>query len=196
MPRPDVTANLIHFTKGADNNDAFEHLCSILDGRAIRGSGRLIKGGFVCVCFSEAPSQLLPNGLVSPDYYSQYSPFGVMVSKKWLYGRGGRPVIYQSDSEYDGLPEAMRWRHMRFEPAREEPIDFTWEREWRIRADTVRISPESAAVVVPDESWADRLRRRHEREQDYKVQMYSLILSDLLAEQYREDLPWRIVLLS
>ena len=31
----------------------------------------------------------------------RYEPFGIGVKKEWLYEKGGRPVIYSSDEEYE-----------------------------------------------------------------------------------------------
>jgi hypothetical protein len=38
--------------------------------------------------------------------------------------------------------------------------------------------------------------REHEAEQDYEVQMYSLILNRTIAEYYREGFPWRVGVLG
>lgn len=129
MSRNDISDYLIHFTKGTSWSEAFENLCSIAAEGRLRGNVTFIKGEYRCVCFSEAPLAAVSNGLVNPNYYSKYSPFGVMVPKQWLYAQGGRPVIYQSDAEFYDLPEAIRWRHVRYEPTSAPPIDFTWERE-------------------------------------------------------------------
>src|SRR5207244_8179261 len=94
------------------------------------------KGKYRCVSFSETPLASLSDGLVNEEYYSKYSTFGIMVSKKWLFSHGGRPVIYQPLSEYQALPESHRWRLMTFELRdRYSFSDFTWEREWRIKCD-------------------------------------------------------------
>jgi hypothetical protein len=196
MPRDDISDHLIHFTKGASWSEAFENLCSIVAEGHLRGSCTLIKGKYSCVCFSEAPPTALPNGLVNPNYYSKYSPFGVMVSKQWLYAQGGRPVIYQSDHEYSALPEAIRWRHVRYEPTTSPPIDFTWEREWRIKCSHLNIDPEVAALVVPDSRWASSLVDRHEWEQDFEVYRYSFVIGDELAQLFREPFRWSVLTLS
>lgn len=193
MPRPDISKNLIHFTKGDDLDVAFSNLCSIVDSGSLRGSGNLVRGGYRCVCFSEAPIELLPNGLVNPSLYSRYSPFGILVTKGWLFRQGGRPVIYGPADDYDRLPENLRWRHVRYEPNSEPPIDFTWEREWRIRAELLDLEPQNCLVVVPDDSWVDALIQRHENQQDWEVYRYSIILGDDLAEMYRESFRWGIV---
>lgn len=191
--RADISDKLIHFTKPADNwNEAYSRLRSIIAERCIRGGNGKIRSGNRCVCFTEAPLVSLRNGLVNPMNYSRYSPFGIIIEKTWLFGQGGRPVIYQSESEYSTLPEEIRWRHVRYEPTGENPIDFTWEREWRIRCDELQILPNEAAIVVPSDDWADALVHEHEQGQDYQVEMYSLIFEKCLAEQYREYFPWRI----
>jgi hypothetical protein len=196
MPRKDMSDHLIHFTKGTSWSEAFENLCSIVAEGHLRGNSTLIKGKYSCVCFSEAPPIALPNGLVNPNYYSKYSPFGVMVSKQWLYAQGGRPVIYQSDNEYFDLPEAIRWRHVRYEPTTSPPIDFTWEREWRIKCSRLNIHSEVAALVVPDSRWASSLVARHEWEQDFEVYRYSFALGDELAQLCREPFRWSVLTLS
>jgi hypothetical protein len=193
MPRADITDKLVHFTTGVSTEDAFSNLCSMLDERHIRGSGRLIRGGYSCVCFTEAPLISLADGLVNPQAYSRYSPFGILFEKKWISGQGGRPVIYQPDVEYLALPEALRWRHMRYEPAADPPVDFTWEREWRLQCDDLPLEPIHAAIVLPDGEWADRLREAHDEEQAWRVFEYQQIMDATLAEQYREEFGWRIV---
>jgi len=64
-----------------------------------------------------------------------------MFPKSWVYDRGGRPVIYGPWSDFGILPEELRWRHVRYEPTGEQVIDFTWEREWRMRCDELPFSP-------------------------------------------------------
>jgi hypothetical protein len=77
----------------------------------------------------------------------RYAPLGVMVDKRWLYERGGRPVIYQSHAEFDELPESKQHLHVRYEP--DQGIDYSWEREWRIKTDSLELDPEQTTIVVP-----------------------------------------------
>jgi hypothetical protein len=135
----------------------------------------------------------LKDGLVNPNAYSRYSPFGVIFDKSWIFSLGGRPVIYEPEEEFALLPSQIQWRHVRYEPNGTPPIDFTWEREWRLRVDELNLNPVHAAIVVPDRTWANRLVSDHEKRQDWLVQEYSQIMDSLLAEQYREEFPWRIV---
>src|SRR6266496_5366041 len=127
MSRKDICPQVIHFTKGANADEAFARLRAILaEGRLLGASGN-IKGGYRCVCFTEAPLGVLPAGFVNSTAFGRYLPFGIMFDKRWLFANGGRPVIYQTDGEFADLPEEFRWRHVRYEPAGAPGIDFTWE---------------------------------------------------------------------
>jgi hypothetical protein len=114
-----------------------------------------------------------------------------MFEKKWIFKKGGRPVIYQSDGEFQELPDRMKWRHARYEPHGNPPIDFTWEREWRINSE-LEFGPDTGAIVVPDVKWVERLVQEHEAQQDYQVLQYSTIMDEGLAEMYRDQFPWRV----
>ncbi|HWS22969.1 MAG TPA: hypothetical protein VN226_00870 [Anaerolineales bacterium] len=190
MARKDISEKLIHFTKGESDDVAFSNIQSILKERRIISSSGCIKGGHSCVCFTEAPLSELAEGLLNPVAYSRYSQFGVILEKKWVFQKGGRPVIYQSDSEYIELPDSHKWRHVRYEPNETSPIDFTWEREWRIRTDELLFDSESASVVVPDSVWADRLAETYELGEDFKILEYSQIMDENLARQYRDEFDW------
>jgi hypothetical protein len=197
MSRADISPYLIHFTSGESPEEALARLRKIIaDGRLIAGS-QFIKGNYRCVCFSEAPLTSLQSGLVNEDYYSRYSPFGIMVSKEWLFARGGRPVIYESADEYHLLPESHRWRHVLYE-ARDfkERIDFSWEREWRIQCDYLEFDQKSAQVIVLDQAWANRLISEHDLEEDYRVLEYKLVFGDeMIAELYRNSFHWTVLTL-
>ncbi|KWI98468.1 hypothetical protein [Burkholderia stagnalis] len=154
--RYDISDCLIHLSKGKQGNstdprvDAGATLMDILTQRNLKGGAGFIKGGHRCVCFSEAPVAALAQLLaLGPEGY-KYQPYGVMVSKKWLYEKGGRPAIYGPDADYFKLPTDMRYRHVRFELDVAPPIDHTWEREWRVEIDNLPITPDDVTVVVPN----------------------------------------------
>lgn len=196
MLRPDNSDKLVHFTSGASEEDAFSNLCSIIQDEAIRGSDGMIKGGYRCVCFTEAPLAALVRGLVNLSDFSRYQPFGVIYDKTHVYSQGGRPVIYQSDDEFFVLPEEFRWRHMRYEPIAGYPTDFTWEREWRVLCDYFPVLPHLAGLVLPTHAWANRLLQAYDEQQGHLVYEYSQIMDSHLAEQYREVFPWRVCVLE
>lgn len=195
-PRPDISDKLVHFTSGANHEEAFGNLCSIIENGHIRGHNNYIKGLFTCVCFTEAPLGALSRGLVNLREFSRYRPFGILYDKAYVFSQGGRPVIYQADSEFENLSDSSKWRHMRYEPDADPPIDFTWEREWRVHLQNMPALPHLAGIVIPSMNWAQRLIDSHNEQQDHLIYMYSQIMDQTIAEQYREEFPWRLYCLE
>ncbi len=192
--RFDISDKLIHFTRGNTNEHAFSVLQQIIAERRLIAGNGMIRGGYQCVCFTEAPPRAFTEAFVNRVPFTRYSQFGLLFDKSWIYDRGGRPVIYQQDSEFAVLPEQLRWRHVRFELTHEPAVDFTWEREWRVRCDELPFSEAEAVVVVPNSKWADALLRSHDQEQDMRVQQYSLVIDPELAEWWlREEFRWRVM---
>ncbi len=163
MIRDDLSANLIHLTRGDSDQAAADAFLAILESRQLLGSVRDIRGGYRCVCFSEAPLAKLASVLASTAQSSmRYKPFGVMVAKRWLFEKGARPVIYQPESEYDLLAEQQRYRHVRYEPGK---VDYTWEREWRVRVDALDLDPDQVTFVVPTRAWERWALKKHAESQ-------------------------------
>jgi hypothetical protein len=160
MIRGDLSNRLIHLTKGATEEESSRNFASIVREGKLRGGTGHIRGGYNCVCFSEAPLATLSQILAKPSVHGmRYAPLGVMVSKLWLFSRGGRPAVYQSEAEYETLPEDLRYRHVRYEPERD--IDHTWEREWRVRTDELVLDPAEATLVVPTRAWEEKFLNDH-----------------------------------
>ena len=196
MDREDISSYLVHFIKGDSYEAAFDTLLSIVRGSQLLGGNGFIKGGYRCVCFSEAPIKALGQMLMKPTIHGViYKPFGVILTKKWLFEQGGRPVIYETDSEYANLPEELRWRHVRYEPNLDPPIDFSWEREWRIRVDSLHINPDIASLVVPAVEWTYRLANGYEDNQTERARIYAE-LTDVPEQAWIESSPWRSVVLE
>lgn len=163
MIRDDLSANLIHLTRGDSGQAAADAFLEILKSRQLLGSVRDIRGGYRCICFSEAPLAKLATVLASTAQSEmRYKPFGVMVAKRWLFDKGARPVIYQPDAEYELLSEQQRYRHVRYEPGR---VDYTWEREWRIRADAIALDPDQVTFVVPTRAWERWMLKKYAKSQ-------------------------------
>jgi hypothetical protein len=158
--RVDLSQQLVHLTRGtlAEAEHAFR---SIVEQRMLLGSSKGIRAGHKVVCFSEAPIDVLAKVFSSTGHEFRYRPFGVMVPKAWLFKQGGRPVIYQPESEFDALPEDLQYRHVRFDAPGTEK-DFTFEREWRIKAEEVALDPKVCTLVVPNREWDYRLREEHD----------------------------------
>ena len=185
--RFDISDNLIHFTRGNSINDAFTVLRTIIAERRLIAGNGMIKGGYRCVCFTEAPLMAFRRDFVSRIPFTRYFQFGLLFSKTWVYEHGGRPVIYQPEADFDLLPQELRWRHVRFELTGEQVVDFTWEREWRIRCTELAFSERDAVIVVPNQEWADALVRAHDEEQDIEIQQYSRVVDLQIAELWRES---------
>lgn len=160
MIRDDMSNKLVHLTRGDTAEEAAERFLSIVKEKVLRGGTGEIRGGFNCVCFTEAPIGKLSQILAAPSVHGmRYAPLGVMVDKLRLFRVGGRPVIYQPDAEYDLLHEPQRYRHKQYEPDR--GIDFSWEREWRIHTKEFHINPEEVTLVVPNRPWAEYFHEEH-----------------------------------
>jgi hypothetical protein len=96
-----------------------------------------------------------------------------MVDKKWLYQQGGRPVIYGPDTDFETLPEEMKYRHVLFRLGYPYEVDYTWEREWRIRTDELVLTPSDVTLVVPDRATKEVLLKC------LKGDWHFIVLSDL-----------------
>lgn len=182
MIRNDLSNQLIHLTKGQSddlgirNTEAFQNLKTILGMNTLLGGTGFIKGSIPCVCFSEAPVHQIAHLLAQKNESGtqfKYSPYGVMVSKNWVFGKGGLPAIYGPDAQYDTLPEEMRHRHIRYELHSNYSIDHSWEREWRIKTELLEINPDIATIIVPNRS------AKQEIDALFSGKWHSLVLSDL-----------------
>lgn len=90
--RFDISDKLIHFTRsgGECMDDAFATLKKIIrEGQLIAGNG-MIRGGYRCVCFTEAPIAAFAPAFVNQFPFTRYSTFGLMFEKNWIHERGGR----------------------------------------------------------------------------------------------------------
>jgi hypothetical protein len=187
MIRGDLSNRLIHLTRGTTSKEASEKFLSIVRESRLLGSNGYIRGGANCVCFSEAPLSVLTHTLSAPtENGMRYAPFGVIVSKSWLFQQGGRPVIYQSHDEYDALPDALKFRHVRYEPHR--GIDHTWEREWRINVDELPLVSSEVTFVVPTREWERRFHQEHIDE--------VATTSFLLEIPLDDPMPWHFIALE
>ena len=163
MIRDDLSANLTHLTRGDSDQAAADAFLEILRSEQLLGSIRDIRGGYRCVCFSEAPLAKLASVLASAaESPMRYKPFGVMVAKTWLFNQGARPVIYQPEADFDLLVEQQRFRHVRYEPGK---VDYTWEREWRVQVSALKLDPDQVTLVVPNRAWERWALRKHAESQ-------------------------------
>lgn len=152
MIRVDLSSKLVHLTRSEGKLNASERFGRILSEKVLIGSSQDVRGGFKVVAFTESPISMLASVLANAKLLKmQYAPLGFLIDKTWLYKQGGRPVIYESNPEYDDLPESKQYLHVRYEPHR--GVDYSWEREWRIRTDRLPLDPEVTTVIVPTRDW-------------------------------------------
>jgi len=189
--RPDLSNSLVHFTKGDTDEDAFRMLKKILAEKRLLAGNSLIRGGHHCVCFSETPLPALKRGLVNAKGFSRYSKFGLLFHKREIFALGGRPVIYQPESDFGFLPAALQWRHVRLELTTDPQVDFSWEREWRLPMKHLDFEPESIAVILPDSDFLNRLDEEICSESFYNAWHYQQILGEG-AWLYDTGNPWQM----
>lgn len=173
LVRRDIGSLVFHFTRKPDADlvriterhggetimpaSAYAVLHKILSDAELRGTGDW-SGGHPCICFTEAPIEefasvfSLVQLAASQDERPRYEPYGIAVSKRWLYAQGGRPVIYDHPDRFGEYPDNLRYRLVPYDPERD--IDFTWEREWRIAGSSLRLDPAQTLVIVPTASEA------------------------------------------
>lgn len=172
--RPDLTPYLIHLTKntrGQDDHSAFQNLVSILKTGRIMGStseSGFIKGPNPAACFMDVPFFSLKYVLNKENTDSEdprYESFGIVVTKKFAYKKGCRPVLYLSNGELRRLkiPEEELWRVVRFEVSDKGWVSWLHEREWRCKGD-FQLPVKSAAVLVMNQKYAEKLQRMLSRD--------------------------------
>ncbi len=142
--RVDLSSRATHLTKGNNDEDAFSNLINILEEKKIYGS--TTKKGFICgsksaVCLQEAPLTAIAENLQYEEMMRQkngskirYLDFRVRFQKRFIYKKGGRPVIYDNtDLAKRSLPENEYWRIVKLDLSNNDSlIDWTHEREWRV----------------------------------------------------------------
>lgn len=134
---------------------AYQRLLDILIDGFLKPGHEELTADVKAICFTE-----------SPEYFSEwdqsrYQPFGFKFVKSKIYDQGGRPVFYGSYSDFHALPEILKWRFAPHLPTRitnEWPygLDYTWEREWRLRSTCLDLLS-AVNIIVPDNAYASRL---------------------------------------
>jgi len=145
-------AMLTHFTRARKTSSALDNLVTILREGVIRGSTRVVREGRAVVCLFDVPVRDL-RIVLDPSSRRRYEPFGIAIEKRYAFRMGARPVIYMPWREAeDLLAPGERWRVVALELERNTPIDWSYEREWRLAGDLAL--PVGGAVALV-ESWRD-----------------------------------------
>ena len=176
--RLDLSDWVWHFTRR--DNKPFEALKAIVDSGYIKGgTDSFCKD--TAICFTEMPltEAIRQSPALDQQSYARMSDYGIGFHKKWVFARGGLPVIYQPNEFRDKLPSEMRWRHCELDYSRR--IDFTWQREWRVPGDRLDFTPEDGGIVVV-------------RTEDEAMQLvYGTMYTDDVHDEVFVDIDWRYV---
>lgn len=161
--RSDMSGYLYHLTRETDDLDTLEVLIKILNERKLNGSttnSGFIVGSNKAVCFQDTTAY----GICQNTYHEQkirkddnnmkvrYRPAGLAFPKSYIYKQGGRPVIYEKTEDVKEILEKDEWwRIVNFDLSNSDKvIDWTHEREWRIKGD-FEFDLEMAYVVLVNE---------------------------------------------
>ncbi|HEV2171013.1 MAG TPA: hypothetical protein VGR40_08700 [Candidatus Binatus sp.] len=147
-----TVAMLTHFTRASTTTSALDNLAAILKDGVIRGGRRMIRGTRPAVCMFDVPIAELRT-ILDRRNRRRYEPFGIAVDKRYAFSMGARPVIYLPWREAEKIlaPEES-WRVVSIEFDKEPPVDWSYEREWRLAGDLL-FEPALAAALV--ETWKD-----------------------------------------
>lgn len=190
--RPDLTPYLIHLTKNTQAEDeysAMANLRNILESGEIWGSDTakgFIKGPHKAACFMDVPFQALKYVLTPENADPQkprYEPYGIVITKKYAYKHGCRPVLYLSNDEIVKLriPKDELWRVVRFEETEEGWISWLHEREWRCKG-SVTLPKAVPAVFVKRIEEAGLLSTQVAKQADWACRPLSVIPLTVLCQ--------------
>jgi hypothetical protein len=152
VPQLHYASMLTHFTRRSAGGDAMDNLVAIIRSGKIQGSTRMIRTKRAVVCLFDAPLSEL-NRLLVRNNRRRYEPFGIAMDKRYAFAMGARPVIYLPWPEAcQMLDERELWRVVAIDLSQMPPMDWTFEREWRI-AEQLKLPSEGAVALV--ETWRD-----------------------------------------
>lgn len=192
--RSDFTSRVTHLTRGKDSKSAFEILCEILDKKTLKASGKegCIRHNNKAVCFQDIPLYSLSENIMYEKQNSslckqniktkvRYEAFGLRLNKGNLFIRGGRPVVYGTETEINNMPEDEQWRCVKIDMSNPENIvDWTHEREWRFKGD-LHFEYSDIEVIVENEEYYKEFIDRY-KEKSLLSEINGIIV---LSSQYR-----------
>lgn len=114
--------------------DAPAALRRIVQSSVLKGSARLIRGGFPVVSFTAvSPDQIAELHRYRPHLVRwDFEPWGIVFDRDWLAKRNASPVKYLPSSSFRNLvPNEKAW----FQKHEPPTCDFSMEEEWRILGD-------------------------------------------------------------
>lgn len=174
--RYDMSSYVTHLTKAFEGGregfpmSSVDVLIKILTGKNIRGSTKgYINGREPVVCFQDSPlygiSQNVKHEILNREILgnkNSYEPIGICISKEKIFNMGGRPVIYEkyekinNSKVYHNISKELLWRVVTFDLTNPSNyIDWTHEREWRVRGDVAFELSEIYIILADHKMYRD-----------------------------------------
>ncbi len=179
--RNDLTTGLVHLTRDQGNTSALDVLLKILVERKLIGSEPttgFIVGSNPAVCLQEAPIYSLAQNIYTEQEYRKenekakirYLGFGLQFSKRFIYMKRGRPVIYDKTQDAKSyLPSSEWWRIVNFDLNDEKAIiDWSHEREWRVPGN-LTFALSDVSVVLPNSGAYRKFVEKCEEKKELKI---------------------------
>lgn len=179
--RSDLTTGLVHLTRDQGKTSGLDILLKILIERKLNGSDPttgFIVGNNRAVCFQEAPIYSLAQNIYTEQEYrkenekakTRYLGFGLRFTKRFIYKKRGRPVIYDKTQDAKTyLPKSEWWRIVNFDLNDEKAIiDWSHEREWRVPGD-LTFALSDVSVILPNDRAYRKFVEKCEEKKEEKI---------------------------
>ncbi|EWG12729.1 hypothetical protein [Cytobacillus firmus] len=159
LTRPDKSIDISKLDFAEINLKAVDNLIKILKDEVINGSDNtgFINGKTKAVCFQDAPlygliqniEYELSRRITNPQEPLRYCGVGLSFMKQFIYKKQGRPVIYDNrDTAKHYLKPSEYWRIVSYDlSAKDNYIDWTHEREWRVPG-SLKFKSTNAHVIL------------------------------------------------
>lgn len=117
-----------------ETQGGLETLIRIIRGEGIKASGRLIRGGYQIVPFTERPPHELPSLIRWRRGLRRWTfePYGIAMRKSKLIEMGAKPVQYGEIQDFERMSESESPFFQLSEVGKQ---DWQVEKEWRIQGD-------------------------------------------------------------
>lgn len=191
--RFDLSLILWHLTKpntvSGETRTPFQIIKKILESRIIKGSNSYVFGSENVVSFMDVPLYLLPQVIRAREEYNEnpsftYDTYGIGIDKREVYLKGGRPIIYLDDKTRQAiLKEEDYWRCVTFDLTEDNQaglIDWSHEREWRVKGDFKLEQPDKTIVIVKDLKEIEELKKEFQDNLPFSVALPWGILESYL----------------
>ncbi|BFH62438.1 DUF2971 domain-containing protein [Paenibacillus azoreducens] len=161
--------------------DPKDVLIKILNEKKLVGTDKkaFVAGNSKVICFQDLPLYSVSQnayyegvdlnakpGYISYKENARYVPFGLLFTKKTLWDKGARPVIYEDKRSFlEKLDSSEHWRVVHMDLSNPADLkDFTHEREWRLKTDEFTFEYEDVYILL-DESFSYRYFVKHASEE-------------------------------